>query len=92
MGLFDYFRTQKKTSAESAKERLTIIVQQQRRSSDSRDYLPDLKEELLRVIRKYVLVEANAVHIKVHQDDTSELLELSVTLPPQVGKSGDGAS
>lgn len=89
MGLFDFLRAQKKSSAESAKERLTIIVQQQRRrSSDSHDYLPTLKKELLEVIRKYVLVEPDAVQIKLHQDDTSELLELSVTLPPHGSKPG----
>lgn len=88
MGLLDYFRTQKTTSAESARERLTIIVQQQRRSADSRDYLPTLKKELLEVIRRYVLVEPDSVQIKVHQDDTSELLELSVTLPPNGNKPG----
>lgn len=90
MGLLDYFRTPRRTSAESAKERLTIIVQQQRRAAGSRDYLPTLKEELLKVIRKYVLVEPDAVQITVHQDDTSDLLELSVTLPPQSDKPGSG--
>jgi cell division topological specificity factor len=88
MGLFDFLRAQKKTSAESAKERLTIIVQQQRRSSQSPDYLPTLQRELLEVIRKYVAVEPDAVQIKVHQDDSSDLLELSVTLPPCGNKKG----
>lgn len=83
MSLFDFFRSQKKTSAQSAKERLTIIIQQQRSSASTPDYLPMLKRELLEVIRKYVSVEPDAVNIKVHQEDNNELLELSVTLPPQ---------
>lgn len=88
MGLLDFFRSQKKTSAESAKERLTIIIQQQRSSANTPDYLPMLKRELLEVIRKYVSVEPDAVQINVHKEDNSDLLELSVTLPPQSVKTG----
>jgi cell division topological specificity factor len=87
MGLLDYFRSQKKSSAESARERLTIIIQQQRTSASTTDYLPMLKRELLEVIRKYVKIEPEAVQIKVHQEDDNEMLELSVTLPPQSAKA-----
>ena len=54
MGLLAFFRS-KPSSAQVAKERLRIIVSQERnRRGGGPDYLPLLRKELLEVIRKYV--------------------------------------
>lgn len=81
MGLFDLFKTKPKNTAKLAKERLLIIVAQERGASASPDYLPLLKRELLAVIRKYVNVDPDAVNVHVEQDGDQEVLSLSVTLP-----------
>lgn len=80
MGLLDLFRP-KSTSANTAKERLRIIVAQERGVRGGPDYLPLLRRELLDVIRKYVNVDPEAVHINLEREAGHEVLELSVALP-----------
>jgi cell division topological specificity factor len=81
MGIFDFLRARQKNTASVAKERLRIIVAQERSQRGAPDYLPLLKRELLEVIRKYVAVEHDAVEVHVENDGTHNVLELSVALP-----------
>lgn len=80
MGLIDLFR-RKPPTAQIAKERLRIIVSQERGARGGPDYLPLLRRELLEVIRKYVNVDPEAVQINLERDSGHEVLELSVALP-----------
>jgi cell division topological specificity factor len=81
MGLLALFR-RSPPSAHVAKERLRIIVQQERNArGGGPDYLPLLRRELLEVIRKYVNVDPAAVQINVEREDGQEVLEFSVALP-----------
>lgn len=85
MGLLAFFRS-KPTSAQVAKERLRIIVSQERsKRGGGPDYLPLLRKELLEVIRKYVNVAPDAIQVNVEREDGHEVLELSVALPEQPG-------
>lgn len=82
MSLLDYFRSEKKTSASMAKERLQIIVAHERSQRGTPDYLPQLKQDILDVIRKYVAIDADAVQVQLEQnEDDLAVLELNVTLP-----------
>lgn len=83
MNFFNYFRSQKRTSASVAKERLQIIVARERSPRGGADYLPMLKEELLNVIRKYVQVDPDAVKIQLDREGSYEVLELNITLLPE---------
>ncbi len=80
MGLLALFRRTPST-AKVAKERLRIIVAQERSTRGGPDYLPLLRRELLEVIRKYVNVDPEAVQITLGREDGHELLELTVALP-----------
>ena len=80
MGLFD-FLTAKKNTASIAKERLRIIVAQERSTRGAPDYLPLLQRELLEVIRKYVSVDAEAVKVDLVKDGEHDVLDISVSLP-----------
>jgi cell division topological specificity factor len=80
MGLLALFR-KTPSSANVAKERLRIIVAQERSTRGAPDYLPTLRRELLEVIRRYVNVDPSAVQINLGRDDGHEVLELSVALP-----------
>jgi len=80
MGLLDLFK-RTPPSASVAKERLRIIVAQERGTRGGPDYLPLLRRELLEVIRKYVKVEPDAVKVHVEREEGQEVLELSVSLP-----------
>jgi cell division topological specificity factor len=81
MGIFDFLRARSTSSASVARERLRIIVAQERSQRGAPDYLPLLRRELLEVIRKYVSVEQDAVDIHVERDGEHDVLELSVALP-----------
>jgi len=80
MGLFDFLKPKPKT-ASIAKERLRIIVAQERSSRNTPDYLPLLQRELLEVIRKYVSVDVDAVKVDLVKDGEHDVLDISVALP-----------
>ena len=80
MGLFDFLKT-KKNTAETAKNRLQIIIAQERSSRGAPDYLPLLRRELLEVIRKYVNVDVDAVKVDLVKDGEHDVLDISVALP-----------
>jgi len=81
MGLFDFLKSRPKNTASLAKERLRIIVAQERAQRGTPDYLPLLRREILEVIKKYVNVDPDAVQIQVAQEGEQEVLDISVTLP-----------
>ena len=79
MGLFDFLKA-KKNTAETAKNRLQIIIAQERSSRGAPDYLPLLRRELLEVIKKYVNVDADAVNVKLIKEGEHDVLDISVSL------------
>ncbi|AEF99154.1 cell division topological specificity factor MinE [Methylomonas methanica] len=81
MSLLDYFRSSKPSSASLAKERLQILVAHERSSRNQPSYLPQLQQELLTVIRKYVNVGQDAITVNFEQDGNQETLELNIVLP-----------
>ena len=80
MGLFDFLKA-KKNTAETAKNRLQIIIAQERSSRGALDYLPLLRRELLEVIKKYVNVDVDAVKVDLIKDGDHDVLDISVALP-----------
>lgn len=81
MGLMDLFRKRKPDSAAVAKERLLILVAQERAQRGGPDYLPMLQREILEVIRKYVQIENEDVQVRLDKDGDQDVLELNVILP-----------
>ena len=80
MGMFDFLRA-KKTTAETAKNRLQIIIAQERTSRGGPDYLPPLQRALLEVLRKYANVDVEAVKVDLVKDGEHDVLDISVALP-----------
>ncbi|ACE83866.1 cell division topological specificity factor MinE [Cellvibrio japonicus] len=84
MSIFDYFRAKRApTSASLAKERLQIIVAHERnkRSLQQPDYLPQMREEIIAVIRKYIPIDSSQVSVNVDNSENCSVLELNITLP-----------
>ena len=81
MSLLDYFKSSKPSSASVAKERLQILVAHERASRNQPSYLPQLQQELLAVIQKYVNVGQDAITVNFEQDGNQETLELNIVLP-----------
>lgn len=84
MSFFDYFKSKKKSSASVAKERLQIIVAHERNTREQPDYLPELQQELLEVIRRYVAIRDDQVQVQLDRNDSCSVLELNVTLPEEI--------
>ncbi|CBA15411.1 cell division topological specificity factor MinE [Xanthomonas albilineans] len=80
MGLLDFLKA-KKNTAETAKNRLQIIIAQERNQRGGPDYLPLLQRELLEVIKKYVNIDADAVKVDLVKDGEHDVLDISVALP-----------
>ena len=85
MSLINMLFGKKPKSAQVARDRLQIIIAQQRsdRSSENTtpDYLPTLQKELLEVLSKYVEIKLEDINISHEKQDGVDLLALNITLP-----------
>jgi cell division topological specificity factor len=85
MSIIDYMRRRKKTNAASiAKERLQIIISHERAQRSTPDYLPQLQEEILAVIAKYIPISRDQVIVNLERIGDNAVLELNVTMPDEV--------
>lgn len=90
MGIFSFFRkdrqvSERSDSASVAKERLQVLISHDRTDRNGPDYLPQLKEDLIDVIKKYVNVGEEQVLVKLDTQGNRDVLELNITLPDVVG-------
>ncbi|MCO6515238.1 MAG: cell division topological specificity factor MinE [Snodgrassella sp.] len=86
MSIMDFLFGKKQQSAQLARDRLQIIIAQER-ATQAPDYLPTLQKELLEVLSKYVHVSLNDIHIAQEKKDGMDVLALNITLP-ETGKKG----
>ena len=91
MSLLDKLFGRKAKTAEVARDRLQIIIAQERANENGTgapDYLPLMRREILEVIRKYVNVDADAVKVDVVKDGEHDVLDISVSLPERGAPAG----
>ena len=88
MSLIEFLFGKKQTSAQTARDRLQIIIAQERVKEQAHDYLPTLQKELLEVLSKYVHVSLDDIRISQEKQDGVDVLELNITLP-DAPKKGD---
>lgn len=90
MDWLGFFRPKKTPTANTARDRLMMVVAIQRDNDGRRNstgsaagssYLPQLREELLAVVRKYVHVPDSAVNVNIQREAGLEVLEMNITLP-----------
>ncbi|WP_159820230.1 cell division topological specificity factor MinE [Colwellia sp. 20A7] len=91
MALLNYFLRKKEkqvTTASKAKERLQIIVAHERNSRNKQpDYLPQLTEDILQVLRKYIKVSDETFSINLDKKDGDlNVLELNIELHDELNK------
>ncbi len=86
MRLMKYLRGNK-TTAQVAKDRLHIIIAQERSEKDGQDYLPLMRKEILDVIAKYTQVNLEQVKVDFHTDNNNSVLELNVVLPEKMAEA-----
>lgn len=86
MSLIELLFGKKQKTAEVARDRLQIIIAQERANENgdgAPDYLPTLRKELLEVLSKYVNVSLDDIRISQEKQDGLDVLELNITLPEQ---------
>lgn len=86
MSLIDLIFGRKPKTAAVARDRLQIIIAQERANESgdgAPDYLPTLRKELLEVLSKYVNVSLDDIRISQEKQDGLDVLELNITLPEQ---------
>ncbi|MBO9354051.1 cell division topological specificity factor MinE [Bordetella petrii] len=82
MSFLSFLLGQKKTSAVVAKERLQIILAHERSGRGaSPDYLPQLQQELVAVISKYVNINPDDIKVHLERQETLEVLEVKIEMP-----------
>lgn len=87
MSLINILFGRKDASAQTARDRLQIIIAQERVKSQAPDYLPTLQKELLEVLSKYVHVSLDDIRISQEKQNGVDVLELNITLPETAKKA-----
>lgn len=77
--IIDFFR--RDNSAGVAKQRLQILVSHQRQNMAEEDFIPQMRQELIQVISKYVKIDAKHINVQLQRNDKHSVLELNVTMP-----------
>ena len=82
VGIFSFFRTSPpQRSADQAKERLQVLLALERNSSNAPSFLPQLQDDILKVIAKYVQVDNDKVLIEVERGPDVSMLDINIELP-----------
>ena len=83
MRIMKYLGMNKK-SARVAKDRLHIIIAQERAAHGTPDFLPLLRKDILEAIAKYTSIDMDQVKVDLQCKDNNSVLELNVVLPEVV--------
>ena len=82
MSFLDFLRGQKKTSASIAKDRLQLILINERGSGrNAPDFLPQMQKELIAVISKYVQINPEDIKVNLDRQDSLAVLEVKIEMP-----------
>ena len=86
MNLLDLFRSKRESSANTAKERLQIIVSHERtrKLRGNTINLQELKQKLVSVISQYLHIDEQQFSVQLQHDADHSVLEMNVTLPESV--------
>ena len=83
--LIRYFR--RDDSAKTAKNRLHILIAQEKSEENGPDYLNTLRREILAVVAKYTQADLDKVTVELHHKDNNAILELNIVLPDKIAIS-----
>jgi cell division topological specificity factor len=82
MSFLSFFLKEKKSSASVAKDRLQLILINERGDGMAPDFLPQLQQELVEVISKYVKINPEDIKVNLDKQDSLEVLEVKIEMPP----------
>ena len=74
-------RPRQANTADTAKERLQILLSHERTGRSSPEYLPLLQRDILEVIQRHMQVGGDSVDIKLERGEDLSTLEINIELP-----------
>jgi cell division topological specificity factor len=86
VSIFDFLKNRPRKSAETAKERLQILMAHERSNRSGPDFLPMMQKEILAVVAKYVSIAEDKVMVKMDRGADFSTLEVEIELPPPAAK------
>lgn len=81
MSFLSFLLGNKKTSASVAKDRLQLILINERGNGNTPSYLPQLQKELVDVISRYVQINPEDIKVNLDRQDSLEVLEVKIEMP-----------
>ncbi|MCQ9617122.1 cell division topological specificity factor MinE [Paenalcaligenes niemegkensis] len=88
MSFLSFLLGNKKTSATVAKDRLQLILINERgHGGVTPDYLPRLQKELIEVISRYVSINPDDIKVNLERQDSLEVLEVKIEMPQPDGET-----
>lgn len=79
-GILSFFRSKKQASASIAKERLQILVAHERASARQPEWMPQLQNEILEVVRRYIHIDGDDLAVDVRNDDENNVSVLEINI------------
>jgi len=93
MSMFSFFRRPSQTrSAETARDRLQILLAHERTGRATPDVLPLLQREIIEVIERHMKVGGDSVDIKIERGDDLSMLEINIELPGATTLAGSAST
>lgn len=71
------------SSSESARQRLHILLINDRAGFPNPDFIPQLRMDIIEVLRKYIPIVNNDA-VEINYTDDAHILEMSVSLDPGI--------
>ena len=78
---FGFLRAPAPRSADTAKERLQVLLAIERSGSAWPNFLPQLQKDIMQVVKKYVEIDDDKVSIEVERGPEVSMLDINVELP-----------
>lgn len=84
MALFDIFNKKKPPTANTAKERLLIVIEHSRSGAKRPELLNQMRQEILTVVNKYMKINIDDIDTNISNKGDVEVLEVNILLPDNV--------
>jgi cell division topological specificity factor len=92
MTIFDFFSKRQNNTAPAARERLQVLLAHERATIGQADLVGVLREEILTVIAKHVVIDRDRVKVKMERGDSVSTLEVDIELPVQILRPASAAA
>lgn len=80
-------KSREPSAREAAKQRLHLVLINDRAGQNTPDFLPRLREDIIEVLKKYVpIASAEDVEVNIARKDETSIMELSVSLKDEDDK------